>query len=691
VFGRDHPKTAECLAGLGIVHEFLGQPSQARPFLEEAVRILERHNGGTVNAHLGDALHHLSIVLAQLGDLRTAEAIQERALRLRVDEPFVFDRRTLNEWGNLARLKLALGKKDEAVQCACRQKEILEGLAHNLSAFTSEAQRFQLFSWACRPHALGTLAVTEPLAEHLLRIKGLVLDSLMEDRMRVRASADPVVEELLTRIHRQKCRLAGLALGDLGQVGATEAAAERQRLQGQVEAWESQLARAVAGLGTTRRALTVTVGEVRRSLAADTALVEFLRYEHLLDEVRSEARYGAMVITGTRPPHWVNLGLAADLDRLVRLCQHLVRGRTDDEALERTLEGLYERIWDPVRRVLVSEHTNIIICPDAALAFVPFAALVGPRKCFAGEAYAFSYVSSGRDLLAHRTGQLGKSRLAAWANPDFSHAAAAESLDPAVLEAVGAPLTPRVRGFSFRPLPGAEREARKLAQNAEALGLESVVVRTGPEASEEALVEQGGRAVDILHLATHGYFFSVGEERGVWGGAAKSSEGIPARSRGPEANPMLRSGLLLAGARRTVDLWRERKPVASSNDGIVTAQEISQLDLRQVGLAVLSACDSGLGEILDGEGVMGLRRAFIQAGVGALVLALWPIDDAQTSELILDFYAALKRHGDARRALAEAQRDWLVKLHRDRGLAEAVRLAGPFILCFQGQATLGSR
>ncbi|HOW67324.1 MAG TPA: CHAT domain-containing protein [Candidatus Paceibacterota bacterium] len=685
VFGRNHLKVAECLSGLGIVHEFMQQPAQARPLLDEAVRILERHSTGTAKALLSDALHHLSVVLAELGDLPAAEATQERALQIRAAQPSAFNRQTLNDWGNLARLKLALGKKDEAVACANRQRQIWEALVDNLSVFTSESQRFQLFSWESRPHVLATLGAAEPLAEHILRTKALVLDSLMEDRARVRASADPSMEELLTRIHRQKCRIAGLALSDLGQDGKTTAAAERKRLQDQVEGWESQMARAVTGLGKTRRALAVTVDEVRRSLPADTALVDFLRYEHILNHNQSEPHYGAMVVTRAYPPRWVTLGLAADVDREVRLCRHLLRNRTDAKALQRSLEELHARIWDPVRRVLATEHTGIISCPDAALAFVPFAALVGPEERFAGEQYVFSHVSSGRDLLVQRSSSAVKLRLAVWANPDFSQPSSAESHGGNILEAVGVPGTPLVREFSFRPLPGAEREARWLAQNATALGLQSVIVRTGREASEEALVGNDARDVNILHLATHGFFFSAAEDIDSWRGAEKNHGGFIANPPGPRANPMLRSGLLLAGARRTVELWKERLPVLSSNDGVVTAEEISQLDLRETDLVVLSMCDSGLGDILDGEGVMGLRRAFIQAGVRAMVLALWPIDDALTSEMILDFYERMRHTSNACRALAQMQQDWLVKLRRDKGLAEAARLAGPFIHCFQGQ------
>jgi len=108
--------------------------------------------------------------------------------------------------------------------------------------------------------------------------------------------------------------------------------------------------------------------------------------------------------------------------------------------------------------------------------------------------------------------------------------------------------------------------------------------------------------------------------------------------------------------------------------------------LHGIWLAVLSACDTGLGEARAGEGVLGLRRGFVQAGAQNLLLTLWPIDDDQTGKIIMDFYTAASRTGDAPRALAEVQRDSLEKLRKEKGLLEACRIAGPFILSFQGGA-----
>ena len=99
----------------------------------------------------------------------------------------------------------------------------------------------------------------------------------------------------------------------------------------------------------------------------------------------------------------------------------------------------------------------------------------------------------------------------------------------------------------------------------------------------------------------------------------------------------------------------------------------------------LSACDTGAGLARAGEGVMGLRRGFIQAGAQSLLMTLWPISDEVTVQIMNDFYDAAHEIGNAPEALSKVQRDWLVKLRKERGLAHAVNLAGPFIMSSQGK------
>jgi CHAT domain-containing protein len=147
---------------------------------------------------------------------------------------------------------------------------------------------------------------------------------------------------------------------------------------------------------------------------------------------------------------------------------------------------------------------------------------------------------------------------------------------------------------------------------------------------------------------------------------------------------MHRSGIALAGAQVTLDAWKRGEIPPTQNDGILTAEEAGGLKLAGTWLVTLSACDTGAGEARSGEGVLGLRRGFIQAGAQNLLLTLWPIKDEETAKLMVDFYAAAEKSGNAPLALADIQRDALARIRKQQGLLAAVRLAGSFILSQQG-------
>jgi CHAT domain-containing protein len=146
--------------------------------------------------------------------------------------------------------------------------------------------------------------------------------------------------------------------------------------------------------------------------------------------------------------------------------------------------------------------------------------------------------------------------------------------------------------------------------------------------------------------------------------------------------PMRRSLLALAGGAVTLREWERGIFPPAENDGLLTAQEVSGLELDRTWLVVLSACDTGGGEAQVGEGVLGLRRGFAEAGAQNLLMTLWPVDDNETANLMEAFYHEALRSGDAPGALARAQRADLQSLRLKSGLSEAVRKAGPFILSY---------
>lgn len=162
------------------------------------------------------------------------------------------------------------------------------------------------------------------------------------------------------------------------------------------------------------------------------------------------------------------------------------------------------------------------------------------------------------------------------------------------------------------------------------------------DATETELKAINGKSPKVLHIATHGFFFENNSESSEENFEFKNAE-----------NPLLRSGLLLAHANYA---WQYGSNPYERNDGILTALEISNLDLSQTDLVVLSACETGLGDIKGNEGVYGLQRAFKMAGVDLIMMSLWEVPDMETVEFMSSFYELWLENDDIRKAFIETQR-----------------------------------
>jgi len=517
------------------------------------------------------------------------------------------------------------------------------------------------------------------LVEAVLRQKGIVLDSLLEDRLVAEASGDPKQREIVTELRSAKQRLLQLQLEtpkDVSAEAVKKRDHEKEEISQRVEELEAGLARKVAGLGHARRALSVTVPQVQAALRKDETLIELLRYQRYLGKDKFEPHYGAVVIGASGEPSWVPLGGTAEIEKNIQLYQKAARGKTDEATLTGVLHALHSQVWAPIEKALPSVTKTIIVSPDAELSFISFATLIGADDKFLAEKYSIRYVAAGRDLL--RQSKPSNSRMMfVYANPDFEAKAIASASTPAGATTIAMrSLEMRdLESLYLRPLLGTEAEADALEKR----GGKSVKVFIGPSATEAEL-----RQVDsprVLHLATHGFFLPEIE-------LGKSVDPLQPDQKAPKAslvNPMHRSGLALAGAQTTLEAWARGEVPSTDNDGIITAEEVGGLKLEGTWLVALSACDTGSGEARAGEGVMGLRRGFIQAGAQNLLMTLWPISDEMTVQIMVDFYDAAEKTKNAPQALAEVQRDWLVKLRKERGLLDAFRLAGPFIMSSQGK------
>jgi len=659
----DDPDVARSLEQLAMLYDRRKLYDKAEPLHQQALEIRGRI--------LGDEHPEYAASLAALarhdhaqGKLAEALPLYEQALK--IDEEALGENHpdTLAIASDLGFLKIELRQPDDATRLAYDVAEAQQNMLNSVFTFAPERQRME-FERTLSPCDLpAALADADLLAEMVLRTKGVVLDSLLEDEAVTRAERDPDVRDLM-----EKRRLLQAQLGSEDVSGADfstspTALADRQKLEQEEQQLEASLADKGVGSGKTRRALATDVSEIQDALPDDAALVEYVVYNRYTGHLGFEPAYGAVVLTRDAR-QWVPLGSAAEIDALVRLDQKYMRKRVREAALAEVLHRLYQSLGQPVIAALPEGIHRLIISPDGDLNFVSFATLLDAGDHFLADDFELKYVSSGRDLL-QKSGWTPKTkRLVVFANPDYNH------LPDGVIVKHRSRIVVSDDDL-LPPLPGAEREAAFLQQEAQRDGLEVEVYR-GADASEANLAKQDSPYV--LHLATHGLYLSEDDVPNL---PADMGDGGKTFT----AQPMTRSLLALAGAAVTLRDWKKGVFPPLENDGLLTAQKVANLNLDRTWLVVLSACDTGDGEARAGEGVLGLRRGFAEAGAQNLLMTLWTADDAETANLMEAFYREALQSGDAPGALARVQRASLDDLRRKSGLSEAVRKAGPFILSY---------
>ena len=301
--------------------------------------------------------------------------------------------------------------------------------------------------------------------------------------------------------------------------------------------------------------------------------------------------------------------------------------------------ALRRQVWDRVAPHL-GDAARVFIVPEGTLGLVPFAALpIGERSYLIERGPVVHYLSAERDIVAQGSTSSSPNGLLAIGGPSFNDASMfasrARSRPPVSTNPATSSAAATLRGaampcgglqqITFEPLGGTRQEVRDLSSVwntgvTATIGPAQVLV--GRDASETAF-KRGAAGYRVLHLATHGFFLNgdcTAAPIGTRGVGGLSTAGRRRQS----GNPLLLSGLALAGA--------NRRSLAGpdEDDGILTADEVASLDLSGVEWAVLSACDTGVGEIHAGEGVFGLRRAFQVAGARTVVMSLWSVDDQAT-------------------------------------------------------------
>lgn len=290
---------------------------------------------------------------------------------------------------------------------------------------------------------------------------------------------------------------------------------------------------------------------------------------------------------------------------------------------------LYQLIFQPLALYLKNVK-RIYISTDGLLNKIAFASLQDASGKYLIDRYELRFLLNTRDVASKKNVMLKAGNLTCALFGGAIFDATTSTVKDSLLASRSLPRG--LRGSSsWDYLPGTLSEVQSI--NSILKGQHwSVAAYTDMQASEKNFKDKGGaNAPAIIHIATHGFYFPLQRH------FTNSARTIPSVYQDAE-NPLMRSGLVFASANKS---WLGAVVAEGDEDGILTAYELANMDLSNTQLVVLSACETGVGQIMNGEGVFGLQRALRQAGVKKMIVSLWPVSDKETAEMMEHFYSAL--------------------------------------------------
>ncbi|MEE4273864.1 MAG: CHAT domain-containing tetratricopeptide repeat protein [Thermoanaerobaculales bacterium] len=695
-YGPSSIEVATSLGNLGRALRAAGDLVRARSVLEEAVEILETELGSD-DLRVADQLCNLALVRHEMGDFNAARSLLVRAVEIRRAAFGENDHRILRFQYNLARIDADAGNGDaaiaEALDAQRLGREHLQLTARGLSE--EEAIRFGQYT-RNRLDLVLELALRWPQHaaaawDALIRSRGLVLNELVV-RRRAASSEDVHVTALAAELTAATERLARLRVRGPARLSAEEFREELASARRDVERLERRMGDASAAFRDDRRRARIGRDDVVEAMPAGAALVGFARRSLFRDPIGAGSPdtfgYMAMVVApGAAEPVPVELGPAPEIEGLVKKWRRAAvapgtasAGSADEGAVRLAGEALRRRIWDPLAPLLKGAAT-VFVVPDGELGLLNLAALPTGRSGYLIETGPeIHMLDAERDLVvAPRSGFDERSVLLALGDPDFDWrdegaAGSDAGRGRSMLRGSNGACT-GLEEVVFGPLPTTGPEAELIAELWRR-NLRGAIRLTGDEATEAAFKRLApGKAV--LHLATHG--FVLGRSCAGGGVSGRGIGGLaPSRAAPePENDPLLEvlglAGLALAGANHRADAG------PGEEDGVLTAMEIANLDLSSVEWAVLSACDTGVGESVSGEGVFGFRRAFRIAGARTVIMSLWPVEDEATSAWMELLYRARLEDGMSTAKSVRHAGLELLQRRREQGMSTHPFYWGAFI------------
>jgi CHAT domain-containing protein/Flp pilus assembly protein TadD len=621
LLGDRHPDVATSLNDLAVLYVSQGRYEKAELLLLQALE-LQKSLLGERHPNVSTGLNNLALLYMSQGRYEKAELLLLQALELQKSLLGERHPNLASSSNNLAFLYQSQGRYEKAIAFLAQGMKIEEiNLITNLAIGAEDQKRDYLTKFNITNDASISLhlqqASTNPKAMHLaftniLRRKGRILGTLTDSLNQIRQNLTPPLQAQLDDLSATQTQLATLYQQGLGKLSSDQYRARLTELEQKSTQLSESLSLSSAAFKTAIQ--PITPESIQQQIPKDTALIELIQYKPFNPKAKQKEQWGtphyaAYIFTHSGTLKAIDLGPIQPINEALTLHrQNLQDNATPIPQIKTTARNLDALLMQPIRQHLGNTR-NLLLSPDSNLNLLPFETLVDENNKYLLETHTITYLTSGRDLQRLTTPKTNNNPSLILADPYFGKPGTLATTRIVDLKKLIAP-----------PLPGTRTEATALGK------LLNTQPLLGTDATETAIKQT--KSPKILHIATHGFF-----------------QPTPDKS-----NPLLNSGLVLAG-------FQVGK--SGNDDGILTALEVSNLNLTGTKLVTLSACETGLGTTSNGEGIYGLRRALTIAGAESQVISLWKVADDATKDLMINYYTRLNQGEGRSIALHNAQRDML--------------------------------
>ena len=646
ILGDKHPYYFSSLSNLAESYSGLGD-NQSAIDINKKVEVLRKEHFGERNPVYLRSLGNLANSYYQMGDYHSALEIELKNVKLGED---VLGEKHPDYWislSNLAFTELKLSKIDSAFSHINRSLNLRQERAIDYFGELTESQREQFWNTNRYLFNIYPLFLEEVGAQKSeginflygisLFTKGLLLNTNLDfDQLLAEKGAPEAISKF------QDLKLLRLQIQRLYEKPISDRILNVDSLEIVAQKLETELVKLSKEYGDYTRNLKITWEEVQSNLGEKDVAIEFLEYPTLTDTVK----YAALVLRrGWENPKFVPLFRKDQIDEIVN--------RDPNQIYSNGIIGKETRklVWDPLEK-FIAPGDKVHFSAAGILHQLAIENLSYDDSTTLGDRYQMYMLSSTKEL-ALKKPESKNQNVALYGGIKYDL-----SLDQMI-----AGSKKYGRKDSFLAVRGIDEDSldRKGLQFlpgtlAEANGVGEILRENkyqvtefiGEAGSEESLKDLSGKKTGIIHIATHGFFLPVEQSQRNPFIQMKFDD---RNDNAGYVDPMLRSGLLLAGGNRA---WQGDSIPDTIEDGVLTAKEISHLDLRETDLVVLSACETGLGDV-SSEGVFGLQRAFKQAGAQTIIMSLWNVEDEATQYLMTNFYSYLTQGASKREAFIQAR------------------------------------